>query len=273
MFNAMGAENVWDSSYADVEHFNETSGSHLDSTATDADGTTVTVTQQGANIGKMYGADEFDGTDDIVAVPTQTAIQMTGDATLEAWVKLDGLPTVRAEQGTIIQKNAPGVAAYQLFVSNSTNKPLFSWANTTPTTYFTRYDTALTTGVWYHLVGVKDGATMRFYFNGSATGTVTGSPTGTIVSSTVAPMRFGSPNASGRLDGFIDEIRFSNSVRSATWVSTEYNNQSAPATFFSTWGAEEDVPELTILLFPIALGVPFIVKYMKRRKEQALAYA
>jgi hypothetical protein len=35
------------------------------------------------------------------------------------------------------------------------------------------------------------------------------------------------------LDGKIDEVRISNTVRSADWILTEYRNQSAPATYIS----------------------------------------
>jgi hypothetical protein len=37
----------------------------------------------------------------------------------------------------------------------------------------------------------------------------------------------------------LDEVRVSNIARSAGWISTEYNNQSAPATFY-TVGAEQN---------------------------------
>jgi hypothetical protein len=40
------------------------------------------------------------------------------------------------------------------------------------------------------------------------------------------------------LDGQIDEIRISNIARSAAWIATEYNNQSAPSSFY-TVGEEE----------------------------------
>jgi hypothetical protein len=35
------------------------------------------------------------------------------------------------------------------------------------------------------------------------------------------------------MNGGLDEVRISNIVRSAAWISTEYNNQSSPSTFYS----------------------------------------
>jgi hypothetical protein len=39
------------------------------------------------------------------------------------------------------------------------------------------------------------------------------------------------------LSGILDEIRISNTARSADWITTEYNNQSATSTFY-TMGAQ-----------------------------------
>ena len=40
-------------------------------------------------------------------------------------------------------------------------------------------------------------------------------------------------NTNYDFDGTIDEVRVSNSIRSAGWVLTEYNNQNSPSTFYS----------------------------------------
>ena len=40
------------------------------------------------------------------------------------------------------------------------------------------------------------------------------------------------------LTGGMDEVRISNTNRSACWVGTEYNNQNSPSTFYSE-GSEE----------------------------------
>ena len=48
-------------------------------------------------------------------------------------------------------------------------------------------------------------------------------------------------NAARNFDGVIDEARVSNIARSADWISTEYNNQNNPGTFYSV-GDEEIRP-------------------------------
>jgi hypothetical protein len=42
--------------------------------------------------------------------------------------------------------------------------------------------------------------------------------------------------------GLIDELRISNTVRSAGWIATEYNNQSSPSTFLSEGSQENSGP-------------------------------
>jgi len=44
-----------------------------------------------------------------------------------------------------------------------------------------------------------------------------------------------------RFNGLLDELRVSNTARSANWIATEYNNQSNPAAFFSV-GAIQTAP-------------------------------
>ena len=77
---------------------------------------------------------------------------------------------------------------------------------------------------------------MKLYVDGSlqATGTCSG------VSGFTGYFRFGSYRLNswtggndGYFNGTIDEVKLSDTVRSAGWIATEYNNQSGPSTFFS----------------------------------------
>lgn len=238
-----GKNNVWDSSYVLVQHLTETSGQHSDSTSNGSNSTTVTVDKEGtlAGAGPLYGSDHFNGTNNLVEIPDKASLDPTGDMTVEAWAKLDALPTTRSEEAYAVDKHGASNSNFVLRVSSSSNKPFMNWVNSSGTTYFSSYDTALTTGTWYHLVGVHDGSVLRFYFNGSATGTTTDSPTGTNYAGT-SPLRFGTNSATGstsRFPGYIDEVRISNSARSATWINTEYNNENSPSTFFTSQGGEE----------------------------------
>ena len=93
---------------------------------------------------------------------------------------------------------------------------------------------------WYYLVASYDGETLVTYTNG------------TLSSSNPAPS--GDPDATGRtafigkhaltpsyFAGTIDEVRISDSIHSAEWIETEYNNQSSPANFYNI-ASEETAP-------------------------------
>jgi hypothetical protein len=63
--NQENVEGVWDANYMMVQHLQETTGTHKDSTSNGNDGTPQGGVTQDA-IGKIEGADDFDGSDDRV---------------------------------------------------------------------------------------------------------------------------------------------------------------------------------------------------------------
>lgn len=86
---AANSDNTWNSEYTLVQHLDETSGTHVDSTANNNDSTGVTVSTQGGDIGKVDGADQFDGTDDIITVADANPLDLGSTGTIEAWVQPD----------------------------------------------------------------------------------------------------------------------------------------------------------------------------------------
>ncbi len=107
------------------------------------------------------------------------------------------------------------------------------------------------TGTWYYIVAQKSasGDNGKLYVNG----TLQSSYTGTLGN----PANTGSSNSQwGRYhatslsaDGKMDEMRVLNIATSADWITTEYNNQSAPSTFIPTWATEEtgSIPAATVV--------------------------
>ena len=82
----------------------------------------------------------------------------------------------------------------------------------------------------WHYVSISMDSTNGAYVNvdgGIATGT-----NSTYKSITNGSTTFNFNILSG-MTGVLDETRVSNSVRSADWITTEYNNQSSPGTFYS----------------------------------------
>ncbi|HUA21214.1 MAG TPA: LamG-like jellyroll fold domain-containing protein, partial [Bryobacteraceae bacterium] len=96
---------------------------------------------------------------------------------------------------------------------------------------------------WHHVAAVNDGSTIWLYLDGQYTGSSLSSGEGldSLGWYLGAQQSLTSGVASYFHQGVIDEFRFSNSVRSAGWIGTEFNNQSSPATFFSV-GSLQSAP-------------------------------
>jgi hypothetical protein len=90
-------------------------------------------------------------------------------------------------------------------------------------------------GDWYHIVMVFDGNTVYSYSDGVpfSSGTITS------VVDNNNDLLIGEYGGGGNnWNGKIDEVRLSNTDRSAGWIETSYNNQSDPSSFHNV-GIEE----------------------------------
>jgi hypothetical protein len=56
-------------------------------------------------------------------------------------------------------------------------------------------------------------------------------------------------------NGIIDEARVSNIIRTGAWITTEYNNQSAPSTFFSLSPEQTLYPAVAEPAFTLTAGI------------------
>ena len=204
---------VWDSNYKMVQHLNETSGHHLDSTANNWDSTTETLTQQGAQIGKVDGADEFDGSSDVVLIGD---LDLTGNFTIEFWIKGDTFTdweqTVTKEYDYAIQIK-DGVLGPDIHDG--------SWD------YTKGPYTSLNTATWYHIVWVWDETNddSYLYVDGSLNSSDTGSYSSHQTNDDNLKFAKWSDSTPEVFDGILDEIRISDTARSAEWIEACYQYQ------------------------------------------------
>ena len=133
------------------------------------------------------------------------------------------------QNGLVFNNDSAGIA---MGAKGNTTIALNTWYYAVGT--FSRTGTAPFAGNWnVYRNGVLNGGPNNFNLAGPATGIFTGAswrlannplwPTPGVQTSNV----------------ILDEVRVSNTVRSAGWILTEYNNQNAPATFY-TVGAEQN---------------------------------
>lgn len=221
------------SAYSGVYHFaNGTILSVVDATGT-ANGSMISSPT--ATVGQMDGAAALNGSSQYISLGNNFGF--IGDMTIEAWLK----PTDLTVQHGILSKtasNQPG--PYDFSLATTTGIPHFVRGNGAGANDSKDATTGCTSGVWNSIAVTASGTSSRvisFFLNGATNGggTMNSGGDGT---NTANNADVGTRSDFGYfLKGGIDELRVSNTAKSADWLATEYNNQSSPSTFY-TIGSE-----------------------------------
>jgi len=248
--NSENATDVWDSNFKMVQHLDETSGTHYDSTIESNDGTpNMTPSSNQDATGKINGSDEFDGSDDYIDCGDDITLQIKTDLTVEVWAKRD---IVDAYQ-TLASKNSfNGKRAWFIRLENNAgnNKIRFYLSKDGTGSQLLDSDTAINDTGWHHIAAtyhyVNDGTSqVRIYVDGSldkSDNTFLGDIYGeSPVDVLIGALYSSSDSINNVHDGLIDEVRISDNARTADWIETSYNNQSSPSIFLS-FDTEESAP-------------------------------
>ncbi len=214
---------TWDSNYKMVQHLNETSGNHSDSTLNGNTGTVYGATMNAA--GPVDGADSFDGVNDYVGFTNHASTNISSAVSIEAWVR----PESGSANGfgTVVGRDNTCVDGYWLGWRESDKNVYFylegvkNWYSSTP---------SMTQDTWQHVVATYDedaGAdNMRVYLNGVPT---TRTETGAIGASGTALDIGKSGGYHGK--GTFDEIRISDVARTPEEIEASFNNQNDTAAY------------------------------------------
>ncbi|EMR75211.1 protein of unknown function (DUF2341), partial [Thermoplasmatales archaeon SCGC AB-540-F20] len=226
------ASNVWDQNYMAVYHLNETSGQHNDSTSNGYDSTTVQVTQQGADIGQVDGADEFDGSNDYVAIPS--GVNPTSKITVECWLQ---------SHDNFYQGVWQLVSKYSAYIlgtdSSNSNRVEFLIYDTT-WRYGNHYAVPDPT-VWHYFAGTYDATTTNKYLY--VDGNLEESDTNGVgnINNDGGPCHLAHRESDGigsnHYDGEMDEVRISNIDRNSSWIKATYHTINQTSDFMA-WGGE-----------------------------------
>ncbi|PIZ97837.1 MAG: hypothetical protein COX79_00735, partial [Candidatus Levybacteria bacterium CG_4_10_14_0_2_um_filter_36_16] len=243
-----GSQNVWDSNYLFVHHYgNGSTLSLTDSTAYANNGSNSGTT---AAVGKIGGAVEMSGVNQIYTIADKAQFKSLTALSIEVWGYLDASDTTGY---FFLTKNVNDVTPadpYEdfAFFGDATLNTMFRLSSS-PTTGWTDNTQAagyMPITTWTGLVATYDGSTMRTYKNGSVSATTTSISRTTGVNTN--PLRVGDFGPAGYAydyNGKMDEMRMSNIARSGTWLSTQYNNQNSPSTFYAV-GSEESPAAPTV---------------------------
>lgn len=165
-------------------------------------------------------AGEFDGAGGRVVVPNSASIDITGDLTLAAWVKVTS--TSFSAQPNILARNMNN--GYRLRINSAGNLNLLLGNGTTNPTQATGTQ-VLPLNQWVHVAAVVDfsgsTATVRFYVNGVADASAPTITLSAIESNTAALIigtRVDSTSATESLQGRLDQVTIYNRAISAAEV-------------------------------------------------------
>lgn len=236
-------EGTWDSNFKAVHHLKESSGTRYDSTSNNQDCTTATSITN-VSSGKIGAADDFNGTTSVLACGTIDGT-VTSNVTMEAWVNLDGQDIIANDSLVVvaIAQLTNSYVTHDLVVGDyvAAGDSRLVHASNNNTSWRERYSTSeIATSGWVHIAFTTDGTTTTFYINGSTDTGGTLTPYSNTSTYYLIGSRRSPSSSSMSFDGFIDEVRYSTTVRSGDWIATEYANQNSPTTFYAM--GSEDAP-------------------------------
>jgi hypothetical protein len=248
--NQQDSANVWDSNYAAIWHLKEDpvtepSPQYKDSTSNNNDGTKQGSSANQLISAKINGGQDFDGGNDYIDVCTNNcpaSLSISGNQyTLEAWARVPS-GGVNNDKGLIDKRLSGNDERYFLGIAdNSGGTDLINCRVTTDGSGHVRFDTAgVPLNVWAYIVCRYDGSLLNNQLQGWVDGVniANTDATGNILDTGSDDVILGKRYNSRYYEGDFDELRISNIARSNEYITTTYNNQNSPSTFYSV-GSEE----------------------------------
>jgi alpha-mannosidase len=176
--------------------------------------------------GKIEQAYKFDGSNDYVYVRDSASLDLTNKITVSAWVYLNSNTN---EWITVGQKSASTWFVWQMYArsvdAQTPNYPVFrinfDGQGDVDSDEEVQGTSILSTGQWYHLVGVYDGTRMSFYQNGQLGESI-------VVSKPIPTSNYNvwigrNDKWSEPLNGIIDDFRIYNRALTEAEVLELYN--------------------------------------------------
>jgi len=256
---------VWDSNYLAVYHL--PNGTTLTANDSTANGNNATISGATAATGTIGGAGNFNGANSYIRVPSSTyTVSTTGNVSFSAWVKTSThgiiIGNTSAPPGTVAWSTLANYVPMLYIDSSGYVRATIAWPG------YNYPSAAISPGTyndnnWHYVVhtflngnsgGQENnccfGGTSALYIDGALVSSASignyaatsewGFYIGTgcdwqWVNSSGACGYYG-PETNGGWDyfnGLIDEVEISQTARSSDWIITQYNNQSAPGTFYT----------------------------------------
>ena len=235
---------VWNSQFRLVHHLNELISTQHDSTSYHNDGTVHNGVLQNV-IGKIDGADYFDGSNDYVETAYSYSLDVPNMFTLEGWINSD-VP----QSGSLTMQpfNKPYCYIYSYFHTAPTFSGTATFSINNGGTWFSSGGpVSVSSGAWHYISAVYDGSYLRTYVDGiqQSSNNVGSQTLTTNTRGFLIGCGWGTDYAS-YFHGKVDEVRISALARNSSWVKTSYNTMNTPGTFLSIGGEARNQVTLTI---------------------------
>ncbi len=234
--NQQHKSGVWDSNYQMVLHLQETTGPYRDSTSNGYSSTGGVAPT--AVAGKFGGGQSFDGASQYIGYSQTQSPNPTGSITMETWIKTTDTGT----KGIFGKWGSDGGG-------NEDQSYVLYYQSGKPAAVLNAIDggdigvggtVAINDGNWHHVaLTAPPSGTIQVYIDGVPAGSLNnGDP---LLATTPDRLVVGADVlccGGGYMQGTLDEVRISRTVRSADWIATEYTNQNSPSTFSSVGGLD-----------------------------------
>ncbi len=240
------AHGTWNSNYGGVWHFGPTvttctSSCALSLSDSTSNGNTATnVSGVAETSGQIDGAADFGGGFPAHLTVANNAIfnPGSGSISITAWIFNKD---VTAQTAYFSHETSNGSAGW-IFASSTTqdcggvggNICFYDGTNDLGETG------SLTNNTWEQVGMTKSGTNVTFYVNGASVGTITTAQATLPTESNTEYIGWDPAQTTG-IDGFLDELEYSQTGLTPGWIKTEYNNQSAPGTFATLGNVETDI--------------------------------
>lgn len=228
--DGQNATGVWESNFQAVWHLKEDpavagAGGILDSTSNNNDGTdTGGMAAADQVTGTINGSLNFDPSGEYINVTDSASLDtLSSNITVSAWINGDAFT---GSYRRVIARNSTPTQRWYIENDGATPGRLLYFGGATGTTS----TQTLQAGKWYYVTMTVNSSNETLYINGIRDSQGVGNAT----IATDGDIGIGA-DADGTTswDGKIDEVRLSNTVRSADWIEAEYLTMSDQMNSFS----------------------------------------
>jgi hypothetical protein len=222
---------VWDSNYMGVWHLSDTSGDTQDSTSHATSGSLSASGVSRGSWSRIYNSFSFGDSGEVDWGNPSHLNAGTQSWTVSLWANIDYNRGSGAWEKIINKGKGSNEPGYEMELDDTANNLYFA-INDGSTQWGPSTGTSFTTDTWIYFVGVVDRTTqyIRLYKNGDQAGSNYIGAYGSIDvndSLTIGKDNWGWPAAR------IEEVRVSNTARSADWIKTEWYNQNGSVAFYT----------------------------------------